>query len=175
MEEEPSAPAASRRSKRPRVLVYGKSVVDVQSPERDNSFEDFQDTRPKGSEWTRVTGEASRIVKIWALDPPVCDAQLANEATKRWTESNQGLVEIACTRSSQDLLHAKQAYHALYKKSLEEDVAYHTTRDFHKVTISKDDAVILDGEGDKKAIEERCEQVRSKIELSTSDYDKEKH
>nr|AZJ17858.1 chaperonin CPN60-2 [Cucurbita moschata] len=43
-----------------------------------------------------------------------------------------------------------------------------------KITISKDDTVILDGAGDKKAIEERCEQIRSAIELSTSDYDKEK-
>ncbi|XP_054807985.1 chaperonin CPN60-2, mitochondrial [Prosopis cineraria] len=43
-----------------------------------------------------------------------------------------------------------------------------------KVTISKDDTVILDGAGDKKSIEERCEQIRSAIENSTSDYDKEK-
>nr|XP_010933209.1 chaperonin CPN60-2, mitochondrial [Elaeis guineensis] len=43
-----------------------------------------------------------------------------------------------------------------------------------KVTISKDDTVILDGAGDKKAIEERCEQLRSAIEACTSDYDKEK-
>ncbi|KAL1342239.1 hypothetical protein HN51_028813 [Arachis hypogaea] len=43
-----------------------------------------------------------------------------------------------------------------------------------KVTISKDDTVILDGAGDKKAIEERCDQIRSAIENSTSDYDKEK-
>ncbi|KAJ0512473.1 putative chaperonin Cpn60/TCP-1 family, groEL-like apical domain superfamily [Helianthus annuus] len=43
-----------------------------------------------------------------------------------------------------------------------------------RVTISKDDTVILDGAGDKKAIEERCEQLRSSIELSASDYDTEK-
>ncbi|XP_014513863.1 chaperonin CPN60-2, mitochondrial [Vigna radiata var. radiata] len=43
-----------------------------------------------------------------------------------------------------------------------------------KITISKDDTVILDGAGDKKSIEERCEQIRSAIENSTSDYDKEK-
>ncbi|KAJ1401705.1 TCP-1-like chaperonin intermediate domain superfamily [Sesbania bispinosa] len=43
-----------------------------------------------------------------------------------------------------------------------------------KITISKDDTVILDGAGDKKGIEERCEQIRSAIENSTSDYDKEK-
>ncbi|KAF9688467.1 hypothetical protein SADUNF_Sadunf02G0200100 [Salix dunnii] len=43
-----------------------------------------------------------------------------------------------------------------------------------KVTVSKDDTIILDGLGDKKAIEERCEQLRSAIGTSTSDYDKEK-
>ncbi|KAI7725427.1 hypothetical protein M8C21_020249 [Ambrosia artemisiifolia] len=43
-----------------------------------------------------------------------------------------------------------------------------------KVTVSKDDTVVLDGAGDKKSIEERCEQIRSAIESSTSDYDKEK-
>uniref|UniRef100_A0A164Z0G5 SCD domain-containing protein n=1 Tax=Daucus carota subsp. sativus TaxID=79200 RepID=A0A164Z0G5_DAUCS len=60
MEEPPVAPAtASRRSKRPRVLVYGKSVVDGQSPEHENSFEDFEEPRPKGSKRTRVAGESS--------------------------------------------------------------------------------------------------------------------
>ncbi|XP_073053508.1 chaperonin CPN60-2, mitochondrial-like [Primulina eburnea] len=43
-----------------------------------------------------------------------------------------------------------------------------------KVSISKDDTVILHGAGEKKFIEERSEQIRSAIELSTSDYDKEK-
>ena len=31
---------------------------------------------------------------------------------------------------------------------------------FTQVTVSKDDTVVLDGAGDKKAIEERCELVR---------------
>lgn len=43
-----------------------------------------------------------------------------------------------------------------------------------RVTISKDDTIILDGAGDKKAIEERCEQIREAVNVSTSDYDKEK-
>ncbi|KAH7669684.1 Chaperone tailless complex polypeptide 1 (TCP-1) protein [Dioscorea alata] len=43
-----------------------------------------------------------------------------------------------------------------------------------KATISKDDTIVLDGAGDKKGIEERSELIRSAIELSTSDYDKEK-
>ncbi|XLR07399.1 hypothetical protein HN51_062300, partial [Arachis hypogaea] len=43
-----------------------------------------------------------------------------------------------------------------------------------KVTISKDDTFILDGDGDKKAIEETCDQIKSTIENSTLDYDKKK-
>ncbi|PHT48087.1 hypothetical protein CQW23_12295 [Capsicum baccatum] len=42
---------------------------------------------------------------------------------------------------------------------------------YAEVSISKEDIVILDGAGQKKSIEERCEQIKS---LSTFDYDKEK-
>ncbi|XP_022870261.1 annexin D2-like [Olea europaea var. sylvestris] len=44
-------------------------------------------------------------------------------------------MEVACTRSPFDLFRARQAYHARYKKSLEEDVAYHTTGDFRKLLV----------------------------------------
>lgn len=43
-----------------------------------------------------------------------------------------------------------------------------------KITISLDDTVILHGGGDKKLIEERCEQLRTGIEKSTAMFDKEK-
>ncbi|KAF7829930.1 annexin D1 [Senna tora] len=76
-----------------------------------------------------------RLVKLWTLDSAERDAFLANEATKRWTSSNQVLMEIACTRSSDQLLLARKAYHTLYKKSLEEDVAHHTTGDFRKLLL----------------------------------------
>lgn len=55
-----------------------------------------------------------------------------------------------------------------------EKVEYDMLGTCKKATISKDDTVVLDGAGDKKAIEERCDQIRSAIEASTSDYDKEK-
>ena len=41
-----------------------------------------------------------------------------------------------------------------------------------QVTISKDDTILLDGAGDKSAIEERCAQIQETIKSSTSDYDK---
>merc|ERR1719482_1409209 len=42
------------------------------------------------------------------------------------------------------------------------------------ITISKDDTVMLDGAGEKEAIEERCELLRETISDSTSEYEKEK-
>ncbi|KAH9305491.1 hypothetical protein KI387_009895, partial [Taxus chinensis] len=56
-----------------------------------------------------------------------------------------------------------------------EKVEYEMFGTAKKVTVSKDDTIILDGGGDKKSIEERCEQIRAAIEASTSDYDKEKY
>ncbi|KAI7750671.1 hypothetical protein M8C21_029515 [Ambrosia artemisiifolia] len=43
-----------------------------------------------------------------------------------------------------------------------------------KVTVSLDDTIILHGGGEKKQIEERCEELRSSIENSTAMFDKEK-
>jgi len=43
-----------------------------------------------------------------------------------------------------------------------------------KVTISKDDTIVLDGAGEKAAIAERCDQLRESIDASQSDYDREK-
>ncbi|XP_008219675.1 PREDICTED: annexin D1 isoform X3 [Prunus mume] len=80
-----------------------------------------------------LTSDFERSILLWTLDPAERDAFLANEATKKWTKSNQVLAEIACSRSSHELLMARQAYHSRYKKSLEEDVAHHTTGDFRKL------------------------------------------
>jgi chaperonin GroEL len=43
-----------------------------------------------------------------------------------------------------------------------------------KVTVTKNDTVILDGAGAKSDIEERCELLRSSIETTKSDYEREK-
>ena len=43
-----------------------------------------------------------------------------------------------------------------------------------KIVIDKENTTIIDGVGDKSNIEARCNEIRSNIETSTSDYDKEK-
>jgi len=44
----------------------------------------------------------------------------------------------------------------------------------HKVTITKDDTTIVEGEGNKEDIKERINQLKRQIENSDSDFDKEK-
>ncbi|MCR5504963.1 MAG: chaperonin GroEL [Elusimicrobiaceae bacterium] len=43
-----------------------------------------------------------------------------------------------------------------------------------RIIIDKESTTIVHGGGDKKSVEERSAQIRKQIELSTSDYDKEK-
>ena len=43
-----------------------------------------------------------------------------------------------------------------------------------KVTINKDNTTLVNGSGDKKAIEARVVQIKAQIESTTSDYDREK-
>ena len=43
-----------------------------------------------------------------------------------------------------------------------------------RVTIDKDNTIIVDGAGEADAIKGRVEQIRAQIEITTSDYDKEK-
>jgi chaperonin GroEL len=43
-----------------------------------------------------------------------------------------------------------------------------------KVTITKESTTIVDGAGEKSAIEGRCKEIRNQVDASTSDYDKEK-
>lgn len=43
-----------------------------------------------------------------------------------------------------------------------------------RVTVTKNDTIVLDGAGDKAQIEERCELIRNGIETTKSDYEREK-
>jgi chaperonin GroEL len=43
-----------------------------------------------------------------------------------------------------------------------------------KIVIGKENTTIIEGDGKKKEIQSRCEQIRKQIEKTTSDYDREK-
>jgi len=43
-----------------------------------------------------------------------------------------------------------------------------------RISITKDRTILVGGAGSKKAIEERCQQIRNQIDATKSDYDREK-
>lgn len=65
-------------------------------------------------------------VVMRTMHPWERDARLIKKALKKpgSSDSLSVLVEIACTRSSEELLGARRAYHSLFDLSIEEDVAY---------------------------------------------------
>ncbi|MCD7468704.1 Annexin D2 [Datura stramonium] len=93
-----------------------------------------------------ISGDFQRVVTLWTMSPAERDACLANEAIKRLPGSNCIIMEIACTRCSVDLFKVRQTYQARYKKSLEEDVADHSTGDFRKLLVSLVTTLRYEGE-----------------------------
>src|SRR6056297_2690438 len=55
-----------------------------------------------------------------------------------------------------------------------EDATLEDLGQCEKITIDKDNTTIVNGNGDKKNIESRVNQIKAQIESTTSDYDKEK-
>lgn len=55
-----------------------------------------------------------------------------------------------------------------------ENLAFKDLGGAKKIRITKDNCTIVDGKGDSKNIQARVAQIKTEIELSTSDYDKEK-
>jgi chaperonin GroEL len=55
-----------------------------------------------------------------------------------------------------------------------EHIDLHQLGEAHKVIVNKDTTTIVGGKGEKKEIEKRIQQIRTQIETTTSEYDKEK-
>lgn len=73
-------------------------------------------------------------VVLWTMHPWERDARLVKEALKKGPQSYGILIEISCTRSADELLGTRRAYHSLFDHSIEEDVAYHVNGSERKVS-----------------------------------------
>ncbi|KAM1344901.1 hypothetical protein TB2_033811 [Malus domestica] len=85
-----------------------------------------------------LSGDFLRAMLLWTPHPAERDAWLANEALILRDNSGHRhyvIMEIACTRTSRDLFEVREDYHSRYKRSLEGDVAFHTTGDFRKLLV----------------------------------------
>ncbi|PRQ45014.1 putative annexin [Rosa chinensis] len=83
-----------------------------------------------------LSGDFLRAMLVWTPHPAERDAMLAKEfATNKKSEGYFVIMEIGCTRTSQELFQVRQDYHARYKRSLEEDVSCGTSGDFRKLLV----------------------------------------
>ncbi|KAJ9699177.1 hypothetical protein PVL29_007997 [Vitis rotundifolia] len=85
---------------------------------------------------SELSGDFERAVCHWILDPVERDAVLANEALKKARPDYRVILETAYMKSPEELLAVKRTYQFLYKRSLEEDVASHTTGDMRRLLIA---------------------------------------
>ncbi|CAL9100511.1 ANX [Musa troglodytarum] len=109
-------PAAHRREiRRTYAEIYGEDLL-----------------KPLDKELTR---DFERAVLLWVLDAAERDAVLANEVVRKWSPGNRVLIEIAVVRKTEELLAAKRAYQARFKRCLEEDVAAHARDEYRKLLV----------------------------------------
>ncbi|KAJ1686802.1 hypothetical protein LUZ63_018192 [Rhynchospora breviuscula] len=95
---------------------------------------------------SEISGHFERAVYRWIFDPVERQAIMANIAIKNNVVDFPVIIEIACVNSSNELLAVKQVYQSLYKHSMEEDVASHTTGDFRKLLFALVGTYRYDGE-----------------------------
>ncbi|KAK7283914.1 hypothetical protein RIF29_13663 [Crotalaria pallida] len=103
--------------------AFRKKTQHFFSEDRERNFQRWHDhiVRLLKHEFVRY----KNAVVLWAMHPWERDARLVKEALKKGSNAYGVLVEIACTRSSEELLGARKAYHSLFEHSIEEDVASH--------------------------------------------------
>ncbi|KAI4382960.1 hypothetical protein MLD38_008848 [Melastoma candidum] len=75
-------------------------------------------------------------VVLWAMHPWERDARLLKEALLKGPDSYNIIIEVACTRLSEELLGARRAYHSLFEHSIEEDIACHISGSERKLLVA---------------------------------------
>lgn len=94
---------------------------------------------------SELTGNFESAIYRWILDPTDRDAVLANVAIKKAETKFHVIIELSCITSPEELLAVRRAYQSRYKRSLEEDVAAHTTGDLRKFLVGLVTAYRYDG------------------------------
>ncbi|XP_015876062.3 annexin D4 [Ziziphus jujuba] len=85
-------------------------------------------------------------VVLWTMHPWERDARSIKEALKKGPQSYGIIVEVACSRSSEELLGARRAYHSLFDHSIEEDVAHHIHGTERKLLVALVSAYRYEGQ-----------------------------
>ncbi|PPS15192.1 hypothetical protein GOBAR_AA05390 [Gossypium barbadense] len=86
-------------------------------------------------------------VMLSVLHPWERDARLIEKAIRKGPKHYNVIVEMACTRSSDQLLGARKAYHSLFHHSIEEHLVTHIKGRERKLLVALVSAYRFDGPG----------------------------
>ncbi|KAK7283917.1 hypothetical protein RIF29_13666 [Crotalaria pallida] len=84
---------------------------------------------------SELSGDFERAMYRWILEPAERYALLANVAIKNAGKDYHVIVEIGSVLEPEELLVVRRAYHNRYNRSLEEDVAAHTTGHLRQLLV----------------------------------------
>ncbi|EYU38266.1 hypothetical protein ABFS82_02G112400 [Erythranthe guttata] len=125
------------------VTILGKWHPEERQSFRKKSGDFFVEDERQFERWDdrhilQLRNEFLRLkdaIVLWTMHPWERDARLLKEALYKGPQYNV-LIEIACTRSSEELLGARRAYHSLFDHSIEEDVASHIRTPEKKLLVA---------------------------------------
>jgi annexin A7/11 len=75
-----------------------------------------------------------RAMLLWMMDAAQRDAMLLYEAMQGIGTKDSALIGIICSRTPSQLYAIKQAYHTMYRRTLEHHIDGDTSGDYRKVS-----------------------------------------
>ncbi|XP_061349574.1 annexin-like protein RJ4 [Gastrolobium bilobum] len=115
------------------IVILGHRNVHQRQQIRRAYEEIYQEDLVKRME-SELKGDFEKAVYRWNLEPADRDAVLANVAIKSG-KNYHVIVEISCVLSPEELFAVRRAYLNRYKRSLEEDVASHTSGPIRQLLV----------------------------------------
>lgn len=85
---------------------------------------------------SELRGDIERAVLLWMPDPPVRDATIVRKALSGDVINLKAATEVICSRTSSQIQHFKQIYHAKFNAYLEHDIEYQATGDLKKLLLA---------------------------------------
>ncbi|KAL6505907.1 hypothetical protein OROHE_023286 [Orobanche hederae] len=85
---------------------------------------------------SELRGDVEKAILLWMYDPPTRDATIVRQALSGDTINLKAATEVICSRTSTQIQHFKQIYHARFHAYLEHDIENQASGDHKKLLLA---------------------------------------
>ncbi|KAI3453213.1 hypothetical protein Pfo_009876 [Paulownia fortunei] len=103
---------------------------------------------------SELSGDVKRAMLFWMPDPAARDATMVRQALSGDIIDVKAATEVICSRTSTQIQHFKQIYHARFHAYLEHDIEYQASGDHKKLLLAYVNAMRYEGPEVDKAMAE---------------------